>query len=101
MSVASYAAPQRFPFPSFGLPVRLPDRLRLPAQLHGAPDPPVAVSDDARDLAATRDGDSTAFEALVRRHQTPLYNFSLRMLGRPEDAADVVQECFIQLYSHV
>src|SRR5262249_47501350 len=38
---------------------------------------------------------------LVRRHQSPLYNFCLRMLGQPDDAADVAQETFVQLYSHL
>src|SRR5438270_716831 len=30
-----------------------------------------------------------------------LYNFCLRMLGRGDDAADVAQETFVQLYSHL
>src|SRR5438270_13778341 len=30
-----------------------------------------------------------------------LYNFCLRMLGRADDAADVAQESFVQLYSHL
>ena len=37
----------------------------------------------------------------MRRHQGPLYNFCLRMLGQSEDAADVAQETFVQLYSHL
>ncbi len=37
----------------------------------------------------------------MRRHQGPLYNFCLRMLGQTEDAADVAQETFVQLYSHL
>lgn len=61
----------------------------------------LARAADARDLAAARTGSPSAFESLVRRHQTPLYNFSLRMLGRPEDAADVTQETFIQLFNHL
>ena len=35
------------------------------------------------------------------RHQAPLYNFCFRMLGQAEDAADVAQEAFVQLYSHL
>src|SRR5438270_3868893 len=30
-----------------------------------------------------------------------LYNFCLRMLGQADDAADVAQETFVQLYSHL
>ena len=42
-----------------------------------------------------------AFEALVRRHQSTIYNFCWRMLGQADDAADVAQEVFVQLYSHL
>jgi RNA polymerase sigma-70 factor (ECF subfamily) len=52
-------------------------------------------------ILAARRLDPAAFEALVRRHQGPLYNFCLRMLGQADDAADVAQETFVQLYSHL
>src|SRR6202011_4364051 len=45
--------------------------------------------------------DPAAFEALVRRHQGAIYNFCLRMLGRADDAADVAQETFVQLFTHL
>jgi RNA polymerase sigma-70 factor, ECF subfamily len=60
-----------------------------------------ALSTDGQQLLAARRGDPTAFESLVKRHQTPLYNFCLRLLGQPDDAADVAQETFVQLYSHL
>jgi RNA polymerase sigma-70 factor (ECF subfamily) len=65
------------------------------------PGPDAARSLDDQHLAATWRGDPAAFEALVRRHQAPLYNFCLRMLGQTEDAADVAQDTFVQLYSHL
>ena len=40
-------------------------------------------------------GDSAAFEELVKRHEQRIYNLSLRMLGRPEDARDATQETFL------
>lgn len=40
-------------------------------------------------------GDPAAFEELVRRHEQRIYNLSLRMLGRPEDARDATQETFM------
>jgi RNA polymerase sigma-70 factor (ECF subfamily) len=52
-------------------------------------------------MLAARQGDPSAFEALVFRFQTPIYNFCLRMLGQTEDAADVAQETFVQLYQHL
>ena len=60
-----------------------------------------ALSLEGRQLVAARQRDPVAFEALVRRHQGPLYNFCLRMLGQAEDAADVAQETFVQLYGHL
>jgi RNA polymerase sigma-70 factor (ECF subfamily) len=62
---------------------------------------PPALPLDGQHILAARRREPGAFEALVRRHQGPLYNFCLRMLGHSEDAADVAQETFVQLYSHL
>ena len=42
-------------------------------------------------------GDEDAFLEFYRRHQGGLYRFALHMSGRPEAAADVVQETFLTL----
>jgi RNA polymerase sigma-70 factor (ECF subfamily) len=42
-------------------------------------------------------GDEAAFVELYRRHQGALFRFALHMSGRPEAAADVVQETFMTL----
>jgi RNA polymerase sigma-70 factor (ECF subfamily) len=44
-----------------------------------------------------RGGDRTAFTLLVRRHQTPLYNFALRHLRSPPAAEEVVQDAFVRV----
>src|SRR5205823_11612723 len=62
---------------------------------------PHALTVEGQQLVAARRQDPAAFEALVRRHQTPVYNFCWRMLGQADDAADVAQETFVQLYSHL
>src|SRR6267142_5719414 len=59
------------------------------------------LSAEGQLILAARRHDPAAFEALVRRHQGPLFNFCLRMLGQADDAADVAQETFVQLYSHL
>jgi RNA polymerase sigma factor (sigma-70 family) len=56
---------------------------------------------EGQQIVAARRRDPAAFEALVRRHQGAIYNFCLRMLGQADDAADVAQETFVQLYSHL
>src|SRR5258708_28525681 len=45
-------------------------------------------------------GDEDAFLELYRRHQAGLYRFAVHMSGRPESAADVVQETFLTLIRH-
>ncbi len=42
-------------------------------------------------------GDRLAFALLVRRHQTPLYNFALRQIRVQAVAEDVVQETFVRV----
>ncbi|HEV7666826.1 MAG TPA: sigma-70 family RNA polymerase sigma factor [Chloroflexota bacterium] len=59
------------------------------------------LSAEGQLILAARRRDSASFEALVRRHQAAIYNFCLRLLGQAEDAADVAQETFVQLYSHL
>jgi RNA polymerase sigma-70 factor (ECF subfamily) len=43
-------------------------------------------------------GDQSAFESLVSRYEMTLYNFVKRYLGDHEQAWDVVQFAFLQLY---
>jgi RNA polymerase sigma-70 factor (ECF subfamily) len=45
-------------------------------------------------------GDEHAFLEFYRRHQAGLYRFALHMSGRPQTAADVVQETFLTLIRH-
>lgn len=55
------------------------------------------ADDDARLLAEHLAGDREAFAELVRRHERRVYNLSLRMLGRPEDARDATQDTFLSV----
>ncbi len=43
-------------------------------------------------------GDQNAFEMLVRRYNTPLFNFICHCLGDYDLACDVSQQVFLQLY---
>lgn len=45
-------------------------------------------------------GDEQAFVVLVRRYKHRLTNFVYRHLGEMEEAADVVQETFVRVYSN-
>ncbi|GIW05826.1 MAG: RNA polymerase sigma factor [Dehalococcoidia bacterium] len=46
-------------------------------------------------------GDVSAFEALVVRYSRPIYNFAFRFVGNADDANDVAQATFLQLYTHL
>src|SRR5262249_44429600 len=43
-------------------------------------------------------GDRAAFDELVRTHFTTVYAFLIRMVGNPEDAEDLAQECFVRAH---
>ena len=59
-------------------------------------------SNDDRDLVGrARRGDREAFTQLIVQYQVPLYNMALRMVGRPEDAADVAQEAFLRAWEKI
>src|SRR5947199_8544273 len=44
-------------------------------------------------------GDPYAFEDLVKRYSTPLFNFIYRFLGDYDQACDILQNVFIQLHT--
>ena len=48
-------------------------------------------------VARAKSGDLDALEALYRAFETPVYTLALRVLRRPEDAEDVLQETFLEV----
>lgn len=52
-------------------------------------------------VAACLDGDLSAFDALLVRHQKPVYNLCLRMLNDSEDARDATQSTFLKAYENL
>lgn len=62
-----------------------------------------SVYDDP-DLAVVRrvkDGDTDAFEALVRRHGRRVYRSLIGILGDPTEAEDALQDCFLKAFQHL
>lgn len=58
------------------------------------------VADDATDaelVEQAKDGDRTALEKLVLRHQAWIYNIALRMVFQPHDAEEVTQEVLVKV----
>ncbi|NND43931.1 MAG: sigma-70 family RNA polymerase sigma factor [Xanthomonadales bacterium] len=56
------------------------------------------------DLALLEDckrGDRKALDSLVRRYERPIYNAAFRMLGNPDEAADVMQTTFLKAFENL
>lgn len=49
-------------------------------------------------VAEARDGDRSAFDALVRRTWADTYSLAFRLTGNAEDARDVCQEAYLRAY---
>ncbi len=49
-------------------------------------------------VLAARNGDRTAFGALVERNQAMVYALAFRMVGNPDDAADLTQDAFLNAW---
>ncbi len=54
--------------------------------------------DDRQLIAICLGGRRDAFGELVTRYQARLYNAAIRLVDNPEDAADVVQDAFLNAY---
>jgi RNA polymerase sigma-70 factor, ECF subfamily len=52
---------------------------------------------DEQLMLAFKSGDARAFEALVRRHRTPVFNFILRYVGLRSRAEDLLQETWLKV----
>lgn len=50
-----------------------------------------------RIIEACQEGDQAAFEELIRLTHASVYSLSLRIVGNPEDAAEVTQDVYIKL----
>jgi RNA polymerase sigma-70 factor (ECF subfamily) len=52
-------------------------------------------------IAALRNGEESAYEALIVQYQQPVYNLICRLMNDRTDAADVVQEVFLKIFRSI
>src|ERR1044071_3544574 len=52
---------------------------------------------DAELVEQAKNGDRSALERLVLRHQAWIYNIAVRMVFRPQDAEEVTQEVLVKV----
>jgi RNA polymerase sigma-70 factor (ECF subfamily) len=62
---------------------------------------PGVTADEDLLVSQAKAGSQVAFEALVQRYERQIYAFTYRMMGNPDDAFDLTQECFIRAYKNI
>ena len=67
-----------------------PDNLALPLR-----------EDESALVLDLRSGIESAYETLILRFESPLYNIVSRLMDDPGDAADVVQEVFLKVFRNI
>jgi len=58
-------------------------------------------ADDVTLVSRAKQGDDAAFGELVERHQARVYAHALRLLGNPQDAEEVLQDTFVQVFRNL
>lgn len=49
-------------------------------------------------MLAVRNGDQSAYQAIVKKHLKPISHYAFRMLGNSKDTEDITQETFLRLW---
>lgn len=55
--------------------------------------------DDQLNISRAQSGDSTAFNALIRKYEVRAYQYAFRLTRNPEEASDIVAEAFVRIYN--
>lgn len=79
----------------------LPDEKQLGPMEDSAPAGWPGFGDEQRLLERLREGDDAAYEALLERFQTPVYQLVCRLIDDPDEAGDVVQDVFLKVFRGV
>ncbi len=58
-----------------------------------------SASDDHLLIERSQKGDRTAFDDLIRKHERRAYQYAFRLTSNPEEAADVVADAFVRVFS--
>ena len=59
------------------------------------------IDEDEALIAAALAGSPNAWKKLVKRYESRLFNQSLRLMGNPSDAMDLLQEVFLGVYRNL
>jgi RNA polymerase sigma-70 factor, ECF subfamily len=61
----------------------------------------MGVTEEYELVQKLKERDATAFEHLIARHQTQVFNLLYRMTGVREEAEDLAQEVFVNVYRKI
>ena len=59
------------------------------------------IDEDEALIAAALNGSAFAWEKLVKRYESKMYNYGLRLMGNRGDAMDLLQEVFLGVYRNL
>lgn len=62
---------------------------------------PKKIDRDYELVSKIQAGRNDLFPELVRRYERQLYNFGMKMCGKPQDAEDVVQDTFLNVFRYL
>src|SRR5450755_4717767 len=80
-------------------PTQLTRRLLVQTHAVATQTVDIAVLSDALLAQQALAGDQHAFEIMVRRYSTPLFNFICHLLGDYDQACDVLQQVFMRFFT--
>ena len=63
-----------------------------------SPRDPEVTLDETRLVARAQAGETMAYDGLVRAHYRRIYAAAFHLVGNPEDAEDLAQDCFVKGY---
>jgi len=61
----------------------------------------MSSNDDERLIARVREGDFAAFEVLYNKYKGEVYRTSLAIIQDKDAAEDILQDCFLKLYTNI
>ena len=59
------------------------------------------IDEDEALIAAALNGSAYAWEKLVKRYESKIYNYGMRLTGNAADAMDLMQEVFLGVYRNL
>ena len=62
---------------------------------------PIKRDEDYNLIQAINEGQTDLFEELVNRYEKRIFNFGMRMCGNVQDAEDMVQDTFLNVYRYL